>query len=135
MGIKGSKALQNGTKEKIYDRITILYVKEWKIMRIISQSGLLDVPYELIAISPYSGNMATIIGTFPGNDLGKGDRVYILAEYSTEEKAIKAMEMCREKYLSRMELDGGYDIVNKCYVQPNYWVLPKVFQFPKDEEV
>ena len=88
-------------------------------MRIISQNGLLDVPYELIAISPYSKNMATIVGTFPGNDLGKGDRVYILAEYSTEEKAIKAMEMCREKYLSRMELDGGYDIVNKCYVQPN----------------
>ena len=67
-------------------------------MRIISQNGLLDMPYELIAISPYSGNMATIVGTFPGNDLGKGDRVYILAEYSTEEKAIKAMEMCREYY-------------------------------------
>ena len=30
-------------------------------MRIISQSGLLDVPYELIAISPYSGNMATMV--------------------------------------------------------------------------
>lgn len=67
-------------------------------MRIISQNGLLDAPYELIAISPYSGNMATIVGTFPGNDIGKGDRVYILAEYSTEEKAIKAMEMCREQY-------------------------------------
>ena len=104
-------------------------------MRIISQNGLLDVPYELFAISQYSGNMATIIGTFLGNDIGKGDRVYILGEYSTEEKAIKAMEMCREKYLSRMELDGGYDIVNGCYVQPNYWVLPKVFRFPKDEEV
>ena len=48
-------------------------------MRIISQNGLLDMPYELIAISPYSGNMATIVGTFPGNALGKGDRVYILA--------------------------------------------------------
>lgn len=104
-------------------------------MRIISQNGLLDMPYELIGISPYSGNMATIVGTFPGNDLSKGDRVYILAEYSTEEKAIKAMEMCREKYLSRMELEGGYDVVNGCYVQPNYWVLPKVFQFPKEEEI
>ena len=50
----------------------------------------------------------------------------VIAEYSTEEKAIKAMEMCREKYLSRMELDGGHDVVNGCYVQPNYWVLPKV---------
>ena len=104
-------------------------------MRIISQNGLLDAPYELIAISPYSGNMATIVGTFPGNDLGKGDRVYILGKYSTEEKAMKAMEMCREKYLSRMELDGGYDTVNGCYVQLNYWVLPKVFQFPKDDEI
>ena len=44
-------------------------------MRIISQNGLLDVPYELIAFSPYSGNMATIVGTFPGNDLGKGDKL------------------------------------------------------------
>ena len=96
-------------------------------MRIISQNGLLDAPYELIAISPYSGNMATIVGTFPGNDLGKGDRVYILAEYSTEEKAMKAMEMCREQYLSRT--------VNGFYVQPNYWVLPKVFQFPADDEI
>ena len=104
-------------------------------MRIISQNGLLDAPYELIAISPYSGNMATIVGTFPGNDIGKGDRVYILGEYSSEEKAIKAMEMYREKYLSRMELDGGYDTVNGCYVQPNYWVLPKVFQFPADDEI
>lgn len=96
-------------------------------MRIISQNGLLDAPYELLGISPYSENMATIVGTFPGNDLGKGDRIYVLAKYSTEEKAIKAMEMCREKYLSRT--------VNGYYVQPNYWVLPKVFQFPADDEI
>ena len=96
-------------------------------MRIISQSGLLDAPYELLAISTYSKNMATIVGTFPGNDLGKGDRVYILGEYSSEEKAIKAMKMCREKYLSRT--------VNGYYVQPNYWGFPKVFQFPADDEI
>lgn len=87
-------------------------------MRIISQSGLLDVPYELIAISPYSKNMATIVGTFPGNDLGKGDRVYILGEYSTEEKAIKAMEMCREYY-------------DSIFFEPQ----SEIFQFPEEEEV
>ena len=87
-------------------------------MRIISQSGLLDVPYELIAISPYSGNMATIVGTFPGNDLGKGDRIYILGEYSTEEKAIKAMEMCREYY-------------DSIFFEPQ----SEIFQFPAEEEV
>lgn len=113
-------------------------------MRIISQSGLLDVPYELIAISPYSGNMATIIGTFPGNDLGKGDRVYILAEYSTEEKAIKAMEMCREQYAWCKIRDHGMNSLTmamsfrrtdeieqllKTFAEEN------IFQFPKDEEV
>lgn len=87
-------------------------------MRIISQNGLLDVPYELIAILPYSKNMATIVGTFPGNYLGKGDRVYILAEYSTEEKAIKAMEMCREYY-------------DSIFFEPQ----SEIFQFPAEEEV
>lgn len=87
-------------------------------MRIISQNGLLDMPYELIGISPYSGNMATIVGTFPGNGLGKGDRVYILAEYSTEEKAIKAMEMCREYY-------------DSIFFEPQ----SEIFQFPAEEEV
>lgn len=92
-------------------------------MRIISQNGLLDAPYELIAISPYSVNMATIIGTFPGNDIGKGDRVYILGKYSTEEKAIKAMEMCREKY-------QGIFTKGNCMLDH-----PKVFRFPKDDEI
>ena len=95
-------------------------------MRIISQDGTIDVTYENADLE----RKGTIISVWTL------DNVYgSFASYSTEEKAIKAMEMCREKYLSRMELDGGYDIVNKCYVQPNYWVLPKLFQFPKEEEV
>lgn len=95
-------------------------------MRIISQDGTIDVTYENADLE----RKGTIISVWTL------DNVYgSFASYYTEEKAIKAMEMCREKYLSRMELDGGYDIVNKCYVQPNYWVLPKVFQFPKEEEV
>lgn len=113
-------------------------------MRIISQSGLLDVPYELLAISPYSKNMATIVGTFPGNNLGKGDRVYILAEYSSEEKAMKAMEMCREQYsqcefnklvipktdenLAKVSISLTGNAVNQ--IAEKY-----VFQFPADEEI
>lgn len=89
-------------------------------MRIISQDGTIDVTYENADLE----RKGTIISVWTL------DNVYgSFASYSTEEKAIKAMEMCREKYLSRMELGGGYDTVNKCYVQPNYWVLPKVFQF------
>ena len=113
-------------------------------MRIISQSGLLDAPYELIAISPYSGNMATIVGTFPGNDLAKGDRIYILGEYSTEEKAIKAMEMCREQYaqseLNKDMIQKVADTLSKISVSAIDDVRKQLaekylFQFPADDEI
>ena len=94
-------------------------------MRIVSQCGQADFPYERTYILSDRENVKAVCDGIS----------YVIGRYSTHEKAIKAMEMCREKYLSRMELDGGYDIVNGCYVQPNYWVLPKVFQFPTDQEV
>ena len=86
----------------------------------------------------------TIIGTFPGNDLGKGDRVYILAEYSTEEKAIKAMEMCRKKYA-----DSEFNRSVLCGMGTQIGMMPDnivevfkdgicdnfTFRFPEDEEV
>lgn len=100
-------------------------------MRIISQDGLFDLPYGETTLQVfYDGKIVA----FSLNDL-ESDNFITMAKYSTDEKAKKAIEMCREKYLSRMELDGGYDATNDWYVQPNYWVLPRVFQFPKDEEV
>ena len=100
-------------------------------MRIISQGKEFDLPYKETTLRAFFNG--TVIA-FSLTDL-VSDNFITMAKYSTEEKAIKAMEMCREKYLSRMELDGGYDTVNGCYVQPNYWVLPKVFQFPADDEI
>ena len=97
-------------------------------MRLISQDGAIDVPYEMSAIRNDDG----LIILCMAGETGKGS---VIATYSTSEKAQKAMEMLRTAYLSRMELDGGYDMVHGCYVQPNYWVLPKVFQFPQDEDV
>lgn len=94
-------------------------------MRVISQHGGTDFPYEQIVVR---SEMEYVMAVYK-------EKEYVLGKYSSEDKAVKAMEMLREKYLSRMELDGGYDIVNKCYVQPNYWVLPKVFQFPQDDEI
>lgn len=105
-------------------------------MRVISQNGKSDIPYENFIFSIVgNGNGYSIIAT---KNIAESPEVFVnslIATYSTEEKAKKAMEMLREKYLSRMELDGGFDIVNRVYVQPNYWVLPKVFQFPAEEEV
>lgn len=97
-------------------------------MRLISQDGTLDIPYEQAAVEislMYPNEIEVTLAL--GN--------YKMAKYSSPRKALKVMEMLRTAYLSRIELDGGYDHVNQCYVQPNYWVLPKVFQFPKDEEV
>lgn len=96
-------------------------------MRIISQDGTLDMPYEICTV--------WCRGSVIMCDMCGDNTNTILATYSAEEKAKKAMEMLRENYLSRMELDGGFDIVNKVYVQPNFWVLPKVFQFPAEEEL
>ena len=101
-------------------------------MRLISQDGMIDVPYEISALSIGTmGESATIYVRSKLLD----EKPCVFATYSNTDKVLKAMEMLRETYLSRMELDGGYDIVNGCYVQPNYWVLPKVFKFSDDSEV
>lgn len=102
-------------------------------MRVISQDGMQDIPYEKFVFSITKDNrvVATIGCTASPSEIYMSS----VAKYSTKEKAMKAMEMLREKYLSRMELGGGYDITNGHYVQPDFWVLPRVFKFPKDEEV
>lgn len=100
-------------------------------MRIISQDGEFDLPYEETTIQAFTNGEVI---AFSLSDIGN-DYFIPIAKYSTKEKAIRAMEICRDQYLSRMELDGGYDMMHGCYVQPNYWVPPKVFRFPKDEEV
>lgn len=106
-------------------------------MRVISQDGETDVPYENVALEEsYAGKFVDglyswkIVAYFALQERHK-----CMALYSSEKKAIKAMEMLREAYLTRMELDGSYNLVHHFYVQPNYWVLPKVFQFPQDEEI
>lgn len=102
-------------------------------MRVISQDGMQDIQYEKFVFSITKENM--IVATI--GCAATPTEIYMssVAQYSTQEKAMKAMEMLREKFVSRMELEGGYDILNGYYVQPNFWVLPRVFQFPEDEEV
>lgn len=102
-------------------------------MRVISQDGSIDIPYEQVVIMRYEENIYFLNKNLTGVEQLIDD--IEIATYSTIEKAKKAMEMLRGTYLSRMELDGGYDAVSGCYVQPNFWVLPKVFQFPKDEDM
>ena len=100
-------------------------------MRIISQDGKCDYPYEnsTLFIDYMDGRVIKIV---PSTGGCKGTKI---ATYSTEEKAIKAMEMLREKYLQYISLQGGESALVQAVFQPNYWVLPKVFQFPQDDEI
>ena len=104
-------------------------------MRIISQNGKFDLPYENLAIFVEYEN---VIARF------ENER-YLLGQYSSEAKAIKAMEMLREQY-SRIEIIKALasgtcehmeeslkpeelkDILEK-------YINMEVFQFPQDSEV
>ena len=65
-------------------------------MRLISQNGSIDVPYEMSAIRNDDG----LIILCMAGETGKGS---VIATYSTSEKAEKAMEMLREQY-SRLQV-------------------------------
>ena len=105
-------------------------------MRVISQTGKTDIPYEdfVFSILNSGGNY----GIVAVKNVAESPEVFmnsLIATYSTEAKAIKAMEMLREKYLQYISLQGGESAFVQAVFQPNYWVLPKVFQFPQDDEI
>lgn len=84
-------------------------------MRIISQDGHADLPYERTTLC-VDGVLVT----------ARCDGMqYLMGKYSTEEKAIRAMEMCRGKYLRYQKVGTNMVAFNP----------PKAFQFPAEEEV
>lgn len=94
-------------------------------MRIISQSGYTDLPYERTHIV---SNIENVIARCDG-------REYLLGSYSTQKKAIKAMEMCQREYIKIYGTNGGIDTFTGAVTQPAVFDFPKLFRFPKDEEV
>ena len=113
-------------------------------MRIISQNGKFDLPYENLAIFVEYEN---VIARF------ENER-YLLGQYSTEEKAQKAMDMLRTAYTGRFVttadvpddfneqlkelMKGGFGTVivkdtNDSRVE--FDNLNGYFQFPQDEDV
>jgi hypothetical protein len=93
-------------------------------MRIISQDGRVDLPYELVAISTHNIHQEQVIAE-PIENTAK--ICCVMGEYSTKEKAAKAMEMLRTEY-------GNYKQAksSEYYFAFDY---PKVFRFPQDSEV
>ena len=97
-------------------------------MRIISQNGTIDVPYEMSAIR----NDDNLIILCMAGETGKG---IVIARYSTSEKAQKVMDMLRKEYCEHYFAKGGAMATANFYVQPFAFIPPKVFQFPQDEDV
>lgn len=96
-------------------------------MRIISQDGFIDLPYENIGVSiNHSDNTEIIAYPTYGNIIDKG--FWGIARYSNVAKAQKAMDMLRNGYLDFM-VEATQDGNGFCFNQP------KVFRFPSDEDV
>ena len=66
-------------------------------MRVISQNGMIDLPYENIGIS-INHHSTTDIIAYPICDHGSDSEFWIMALYSTEAKAKKAMEMLHTEW-------------------------------------
>ena len=112
-------------------------------MRVISQRGNVDLPYEQIVVR---SEMEYVMAVYK-------DKEYVLGKYSSEDKAVKAMEMLREAYVGMPIVMQNVDIsedmakeferLKKCGImvraenQPSKaeFVNNAVFQFPQDEDV
>lgn len=96
-------------------------------MRIVSQNGKIDVPYEMTALHATDNHIRmNMVG-----DTGKGT---LMAEYSSMEKTKKVIGMIQQAYESSLYVDQLYD--NAAQVQKPYiFASNTVFQMPQDSEV
>lgn len=101
-------------------------------MRVISQDGTIDMPYEEVIIQRFGSKIYFLNKNLTGVEPLTDDMQ--IAEYSTEEKAKKAMEELRYAYMchslvkmGQMSPDG---IDEKLTIG-----LGGVFQFPAEEEL
>lgn len=74
-------------------------------MRIISQDGMEDLPYESIGICINYHSKTDIIA-YPAANFSSDDEYWRLAHYSSEEKAKKAMELLREAYMAHNQYES-----------------------------
>lgn len=109
-------------------------------MRIISQDKELDLPYKETTLRAFDNGT---VAAFPLTDL-ESNAFIIMAKYSTQEKAIKAMEMCREQYaqceINRHLIQKAADNLEGVSITftgevRNQLADKYLFQFPADEEV
>lgn len=120
-------------------------------MRVISQDGTLDMPYEEVIVQRFRSRIYFLNKNLTGVEQLTDDMQ--IAEYSTEEKAKKAMEMLRDAYIGMpivmQNVDVSEDVakeferLKKCGVMVREENHPSkiecisnaIFQFPQDDEI
>lgn len=100
-------------------------------MRILSQDGMCDYPYDEVGLSiGYKGDKSEFYIFFHHKLQDEGFKI---AVYSTAEKAQKAMEMLREAYQKRKweptVIEDGE------ITEMQEWHYSEYFRFPSDEEI
>ena len=110
-------------------------------MRIISQDGTIDVPYETSILHIVTSTKAEYSKSFifctPNNSMDSNE----LARYSTKAKSQKAMEMLHDSYdnFEWIKTTGSSDELKalcKHITKEDFKALTSpYFQFPQDEDV
>ena len=111
-------------------------------MRLISQDGMLDVPYEISALSiGRMGESATIYVRSKLLD----EKPCVFATYSNTDKALKIMEMLREQYMKlgmiKILASGTCEYMDKSLEKEEKmgiyadYCRKHCFKFPDDLEV
>ena len=123
-------------------------------MRIISQNGTIDIPYDYFSLTIATGKYKDVeVASIYCHNLSspKGTK---LAEYSSKEKAQKAMEMlrtaCTGRFVTNADITDDFNEQLKELMKVGFGAvivkdtndsrvefdnLNGYFQFPKDEDV
>ena len=113
-------------------------------MRLISQDGMIDVPYDKIVVKVTEHPFEMVISAlFEREDCMKD---IVMGYYSTESKALKVMEMLRSTYVNNeyykslcngvaIPLPNNSDDMKEKMIATHTFRATTIFQFPKDEEV
>lgn len=122
-------------------------------MRVISQDGTIDIPYEISSLRMAAGKCEDVEYAAIYCRNSSTSMATKMAEYSSEEKAKKAMEMLRDAYIcmpiAMQNVDISEDMareferLKKCGVlmqtenQPSKieCISNAIFQFPAEEEL
>ena len=108
-------------------------------MRVISQDGTIDMPYESVVIQRFGREIYFLNKNLTGVEHLASDMD--IAKYSTEEKAKKAIEMLRisyennEFYHHTSNSEHFTEFAKSLSEEMFKKVISEYFRFPQDDEI